>query len=209
MQIEALILDETWLAQSKKMLQREDQIWDGVRETCETVYGMEKRSKHSLLCKWRTLSKECQTSLSCRESERKRRITGNIDSDEMGEYTQELYASRRSGKKIAPRLRYHEAVDYLSKYPKFSETEEISYLPMVVLPSRQNNTDTEYRSAQWRKSLTNGWNRTTVDCSNGNRKNRKRKGRRERRWYASKCKPISETNTALSETVEKGGVRPK
>lgn len=124
-QTEALVFSKALVTQSKKMIKREDHFWDGVRETCATVYGMTKRSKQSLWYKWRTILEECQAWLSCRESVRKRRITGDIDSDAMEEYTQALYASCRTGKKITKRFRYHNAADYLSKYRKFAGTDEI------------------------------------------------------------------------------------
>lgn len=57
-----------------------------------------------------------QAWLSCPECVWKICITVRMDSDELQEYTQALYASRRTRKKIAARFLYHPAADCLSKY---------------------------------------------------------------------------------------------
>lgn len=56
---EALCLAKACVTQSRQAIQREDNFWNGVAKTVQTVYGYKGRSPNSLRNKWQRLAKDC------------------------------------------------------------------------------------------------------------------------------------------------------
>lgn len=110
---------------------------------------MKGRTRHSLCCKWMTLSRNIHHWLSCKEFIWKNHGTGNLDGEASLPYTEVLFLSRRQGKRKASPFRYISAAEYLEKHRKLAETNK-------TLHRKLGNNDRGRRSTQRRmKKLTN------------------------------------------------------